>query len=169
MSGAWYHLPTLQIRSKNSSGAVLHTYSPMIYNGAQVVTFPDGGTPGVQVTKDNSNVVIEQRQFIDYTRANLVRGLYATITVVMNVIGGTWLGATGFANLEAVMADRFTAGNTLEISLDSGTSWHGVDIDDGGSDSESKLEGKNIGLHREMTFLTTSLYTTEVAAESGGL
>ncbi len=164
---AWYHLATLQIRSKNSAGVVQHTYAPMLYSNGVPITFTMQGD-GITVSNDMSNAVIEQIELGNYDRADVVRGIYQSIGISMNVIGGVWLCATGggYSNLEVVMSDRYVLGNVLELSLDSGTTWKQVRLD---QDVTSKLESKNIGLHRDMVFMTTSLQTAEVAASSGGI
>ncbi len=161
---AWYGINTLQIRSKNSAGTVLHTYAPLITPGAGVhVT---GGL--VEVTKDSSNTVVEQRETIGYAKRSIVRGIYPTINVTLDIANSTWSAAAGYTILETVLGERFGT-NYLEISLNSGSTWTRVSIEDGGSDVESKLEGKNVGLHREISFLATDLVSAEVSAGSGGL
>ena len=161
----WYDLSSFQLRSKNAAGTVLHTYAPMLYSSGQVVTWAD---PGIEVSKDSGTAVVESRITLTYANRSIVRGIYPTINVRISVIGGAWTGASTFSNLETVMGERFGT-NYLELSLNGGSSWTRVEVDEGGSDSETKLEGKNIGLHRETTFVGTDLVTSEVAASSGGL
>ena len=156
MTVSWYGVNTfrLQAWTAGGGGSALHTYKPSLLTGG-LIQF---GEP---------DIVQEEIELVDYSRADYVRGYYPTINVSLHISGGTWTGTatTGPDVLETVMS-HYWAGDWLKLSLDDGATYIWVRVE---SDSGSvKSEGKNVALTRDIVFKGTVLKTADFVANGGG-
>lgn len=147
---AWAY--TVRLRTKNPSGTVLKTYKP------NSTTYR---TPSPPVPEDD----IEEITLVTGADGSVVKGFFLIVTWNPLSIGGSFAGDTGYDSLEDVLnsARSKTSGvqNTLELSLDGGTTYRPVFLR---SDSGSKRFGRiNNALEREMEFKTRAYVSAEVA------
>lgn len=151
-SGIFTWAFTVRLRTKNPSGTVLKTYKP------NPTTYR---TPNPPVPEDD----IDEITLGTGADGSVVKGFFLVVSWTPLSIGGSFAGDTSFDSLEDVLNSyrSRTSGvqNTLELSLDGGTTYRSVFLR---SDSGSRRFGRiNNALEREMEFKTRAYVTVESA------
>lgn len=157
MTITWYGIDTLRLQAwtAGGSGSALHTYKPL------------QGTTGGIIQIGEPEIVQEEIELVDYSRDDKVRGYYLIINVTLEIAGGSFTGTTtdGPDTLETIMS-HYWAGDWIKLSLDNGANYIRVRID---SDTGAqKLAGKNVGIHREISFKSCALRTGDIVPNGGG-
>lgn len=142
--------PNFAIRAKNSSGAIQLTWWP-------VLTPPSSRTFPVRIGPVELEQEKLQRELLNRDRRGYVLGWRARLTVAWRVQDYQVLGQTGigYGSLHEVLAYERNGGY-LELSLN-GSYFRRVEIE---SMRQTNVDGRNVALELEITFVQTSLKTT---------
>lgn len=144
-----------RLRSKNSSGAVLHTYKPVAGTVVSTEIVPE-------------DVTLE-REMVDRSRDDYPLGFYRHYLIGLEIVDGHFTAASTFDALETVLTDRYTSGNYFELTLNGeagSPTWVKVRIEPGCDISPKKIDGtKNVGIRRDFEFSTCALVTADDALD----
>lgn len=144
-----------RLRSKNSSGTVLHTYKPA-----------SGTLFWLELANEE---IVNDREDANRTRDNVPIGFYRHYLVSLERTDGHFAAYTAFDALETVLAERFTLGNTFELTLNGenvSPTWVKVYLDPNGDSAPKKADGShNTAVHRELEFVTCALLQTDDALD----
>lgn len=144
-----------RLRSKNSSGTVLHTYKPA-----------SGTLLWCEIVYED---VVLEREMADWSRDDVAEGFYRHYLIAHERTDGHFPAATTFDALEAVLPDRYTSGAYFELTLNgenASPTWVKVRIVPGTDYAPKKADGAhNTAVHREIEFATCALQTTDDALD----
>jgi hypothetical protein len=146
----------LQIRSKNSSGTILHTWAATNEGSSEKINQPiKCGPPTYEP------VLVGEREALDFSKDNVYAGFRKHLTVVFEQRSDYIRGPSGtspiVADLDSVLSDIITVGNYLELTLD-GSTWRKVNLV--GSVNYSVPSGKNVSLGLQLEFETALVFSS---------
>lgn len=153
---------TPRLHTKNSSGTMQYTCKPYVATSASTYW------SGLTVCHVNYEPETIQRQTVAFGERDAVVGFrkvftlefQSTTTGIACYTGSAAPEAGNFSGLSTVLGDACVAGNYLEISLDNGTTFYGVNISEY---AQGPLdEALTIGLKIRMVLRARDLQTSNM-------
>ena len=146
----------LQIRSKNSSGTILHTWAATNEGSSGKINQPIRCGPPTYEPE-----VVGDRVALDYSKDIVYAGFRKHLIVAWEQRSEYIRGPSGTSpivpDLDSVLSDIITVGNYLELTLD-GSTWRKVNLI--GQINYTVPSGKNVSLGLQVEFETALVFST---------